>query len=50
MFSQIIVPLQNRLNNKLNNSNVLGISEMRTDLNGIYELYDEQLSKGNQDI
>jgi CRISPR/Cas system-associated protein Csm6 len=23
---------------------------MITDLNGIYELYDEQLSKGNQDI
>ncbi len=50
IFSQITVPVRNRLDNKLNNNNVLGIPEMSAKLNGICELYDEQLSKGNQDI
>jgi CRISPR/Cas system-associated protein Csm6 len=52
--SQIIVPLRNRLEKKLNNSDMLGIPEMSADLNGIYGLYyglyDEQFSKGNPDM
>jgi hypothetical protein len=39
MFSQIVVPLQNRLNNKLNNSNVVLIPEMSTELNSSVEWY-----------
>ncbi|WP_049790683.1 hypothetical protein [Trichormus azollae] len=54
IFSQIIMPLANRLEKKLNNSDMVGIPEMSADLNGIYGLYyglyDEQFSKGNQDM
>ncbi|MBD2194838.1 MULTISPECIES: putative CRISPR-associated protein [Calothrix] len=50
VFSKIIRPLRSRVENKLNNNNILEIREMSAELNGIYGLYDEQLSKGNQDI
>ncbi|MEH2363918.1 putative CRISPR-associated protein [Nostoc sp.] len=50
VFSKIILPLRSRVENKLNNSNIVEIREMSAELNGIYGLYDEQLSKGNQDM
>lgn len=43
VLSKIIQPLRSRVENKLNNSNILQIREMSAELNGIYGLYDEKI-------
>ncbi len=45
VFSKIIVPLQRRIAEKLDDSNILEIREMSAELNGIYGLCNEELSK-----
>ncbi|MTJ07804.1 CRISPR-associated protein [Anabaena sp. UHCC 0204] len=49
VFSKIIVPLQMRIEEKLDDSNILEIREMSAELNGIYGLYDEKIEDGRYD-
>lgn len=50
VWSKIILTLKTRVEKKLDDSNILEIRDMSAELNGIYGLYEEQLSKGSQDI
>jgi putative CRISPR-associated protein (TIGR02619 family) len=50
VFSKIIKPLQERVEEKLNDSNILEIREMSAELNGIYGLYDEKIDKSDTHI
>lgn len=47
---KIIKVLKERAEAKLENSNILEIREASAEINGIYGLYEEQLSQGNQDM
>jgi putative CRISPR-associated protein (TIGR02619 family) len=50
VFSKIIKPLQERVEEKLDDSNILEIREMSAELNGIYGLYDEKIEKSDTHI
>ncbi|MEA5513319.1 CRISPR-associated protein [Nodularia sp. UHCC 0506] len=49
VFSKIIVPLERRIAEKLDDSNILEIREMSAELNGIHGLYDEKIEDGRYD-
>lgn len=46
----ILLDLKNRAEEKLNSGNVLEIRDASAELNGIYGLYQEQISQGKHDI
>jgi putative CRISPR-associated protein (TIGR02619 family) len=50
VWSKIILPLKTRVENKLNDSNILEIRDMSAELNGIYGLYEEDLNKASKDM
>lgn len=49
VFSKIIKPLQERVEENLDDSNIIEIREMSAELNGIYGLYDEKIEEGRYD-